>query len=58
MIICDWCSMWNYIEDKWMARGTEFNPATICERVTQYNSKHGTTPKMVSVDWKPSPPIY
>ena len=58
MILYDWCGIWNYISDKCMTLGPEFCPPTICHRFAQYNAKHGPTPKVAPVDWKPNPSIY
>ena len=40
-----------------MARGPAFLSPTICQRVAQYNAKHGPAPKVALVDLKPNPPI-
>ena len=53
-------SLWLSLIDvvcKRMTRDPEFHPPTICQRFAQYNAKHGTSPKMAPVNWKPNPPI-
>ena len=40
-----------------MSHVTEFQTPTILHRVAQYRSKHGPTPKVEPIGWKPNPPI-
>ena len=57
MIICDFFGMRNHVENKCMVRDQSFHPPIICHRVAQYNAKHGSTPKLELIDWKPNPLI-
>ena len=40
-----------------MSHVTEFQTPMILHRVDQYRSKHGPTPKVEPIGWKPNPPI-
>ena len=56
-MIYDFCGMRNYIADKCMEHGPAFQPPNICQRVSKYNAKHYPITKVVTLYWKPNPPI-
>ena len=57
MIICDLFGMINHISEKCMEHVLSFNPPTTCQIFSQYNNKHGLTPKVELICCKPNPPI-